>query len=339
MKNYEPNFSDPRILRRINHSLDWVVKYVRPNRSKWLSQREIQRQFGSLSRDLGCWLRDQLLTCTNPFYDSLNGKCREYRLNQSGYTHLCHRIGRTTEFTFTQEQLQEIESGQFNERHRSERFYTDYTHLPRRIRIPQFARQGYRFEYDIECAAHSLLLQYSRQLGLTRPTPLLDQIVKDRRSFRQQLAQDFNLPQQQVKTILTALLMGASLSTWHQNRIFVLIGFNALLLKQISSNPTIQQYRLEISEMWRSIRPSLNLVKGVRFTSKKKNKIYRDLESCVGRVIRDYLNKNSVRFLWEHDGWRSDTAIDINELIRRVRTNTGYQIGIEWTIYETTESS
>ena len=54
----------------------------------------------------------------------------------------------------------------------------------------------------------------------------------------------------------------------------------------------------------------------------------------VARSIRKYLKSKRVRFLWVHDGWQCDKAVDPNELLQRVRTQTGFVLELDWTIYK-----
>jgi len=335
---YRPNLADPRVAKRIIHALDWCEQYMKKPKAQWLSQREIQRHFGSLSRPLGKWLRDSLLICVNPHYDSLNGLCKSYRLNTDTFNKISQDLGKTPEITITEHIESEIASGEFVYTEKSSREYHPLQNLPKRIKRPIFASRGYRHEYDICCSAQTLILQHARHLGFTTPTPFLDEMISDRDSVRRDIADRCQLPKATVKRILTAILNGASLSTWHENHIFQLVDYNRSMISQLKTDAYITGYRSEVRQMWRHIRKSLTLRRSQRLSSKMKSEIYRSLEESVRSVIKRSLRRTTNRAFIEHDGWTCERAIDICELTQEVKRATGFVIELEWTVNESVDS-
>jgi hypothetical protein len=332
--NYTPNFSDARVKRKIEHSLNWVNTYLKPGKDQWLSQREIQKQFGSLSRPLGRWIRDTLLICVNPYFNNLTGQCKTYRINESGFNYAAQQTGYKEQLLVPNKVQDELSTGDFEYKDIGHREYHWLQNLPKRKKVETLAYHGYRYEYDIQCAAQTLCLQYACSLGFTDQTPALDQYINDRSSVRQSIAQRTGLDTDTVKKILTALLNGASISAWHDNTIFSYVNYNKLMIEHIKTDEYIQQYQRDVRSMWKSVRKYQNLKFKERFNAKMKSEIYRSLEESVRVVVKKYLKKSNNRALIEHDGWSSQTAVDIDRLIYEVKQQTGFVIKLDWTIHE-----
>lgn len=339
INDYQPNFTDPRILKRCHKALDWCTTYLTANKAQWLSQREIQRQFGSLSRDLGKYLQRTLLICVNPYYSNLtHAQCKTYKLNLEGYQNLCGLCGHTAKFKATAELEHSLDTGLFEYQNKGHREYHPLQNQPKRIKRPLLAAKGYRHEYDIQCSAQTLLLQHARALGLKTPTPALDQYISDRSSVRLELVSKTGLASKTVKQILTALLNGASLSSWYTNTIFAYVNYNREMIQFLREDSYIQQYQRDVKAMWSEIRKHQSLRYKERFNAKMKSDLYRSLEESVRSVIKKSLRRSKNRAFIEHDGWTCERAVDIDRLCWEVKQHTGFVIALEWTIHEYIDS-
>ena len=334
----QPNFNDPRVNRRIKESLDWVNAYLKPNKDQWLSTREIQRRFGSQSRPLGKWIKDKLLICTNTYYSTASGRCKQYRLNQDGYLSLCASIGYEPQIQLSVKHEEELITGDFEYKEVANREYHPLQNLPKRIKKPLLTSKGYRHEYDIQCCAQTLLLQHARSLGFKKETPALDQYIVNRTQIRDDLSQRLELDTATIKKILTAILNGGSISIWHENMIFAYVGYNKLMIYELRKDTYIQRYQKEVSDMWKFLRGTKSLQKGERFNAKMKSEMYRELEESVRVVIKRHLKRTrNVAFI-EHDGWSSTKPVDIERLCYEVKKQTGFVIELDWTIHEYVET-
>ena len=332
---YTPNFQNPQVQRRLIKSLDWCNTYLSQTKTHWLSQREIQRQFGHQSRPLGLYLRNKLLICVNPYYSNLTESvCRTYKLNIEGYTEICSAIDYLPKYLPPPEIDQSLDTGDFEYQNKGHRLYHPLQNLPKRIKQPLLTSKGYRHEYDIECCAQTLLLQHSQALGFKRPTPALDEYINDRALVRSQLTARCGLDSKTVKQILTALLNGSSLSCWHTNSIFAYVNYNRQMIAHLKEDEYIQQYQRDVRAMWSSIRKHQSLRYKQRFNAKLKSDLYRQLEESVRMVIQRYLKKTKNRAFVEHDGWSCQTAVDTNRLCYEVKQQTGFVIKLDWTIHE-----
>jgi len=332
---YAPNYQNPQVHRRIAKSLDWCNTYLSQTRTHWLSQREIQRQFGHQSRPLGLYLRNQLLTCVNPYYSNLTESvCRTYKLNLNGYHALCTAIGYEPKFKPSQALIETLDTGNFEYETKGHRDYHPLQNLPKRIKRPLLASKGYRHEYDIECCAQTLLLQHAQALGFKRSTAALDRYISDRSSVRSELESKTGLDSKTIKQILTALLNGSTLSCWHTNTIFAYVNYNRQMIDVLREDEFIQQYITDVRGMWKEIRKHQSLRYKERFNAKMKSEKYRFLEESVRVVIQRHLKKTKNRAFVEHDGWSCQTAVDTARLSYEVKQQTGFVIKLDWTIHE-----
>lgn len=335
---YAPNFSDPRVRRASERALAFVEQFIKTE-SHWLSHRQIQRYFGNLSRPLGRYLKDQLLTCTDPYFNMQTGQCKKYCKNQKGIDQLKSDLGIVcAPFVIPNEITEQIASGEFVYKEVANREYHPLQNLPKRIKQPLLSSKGYRYEYDIQCCAQTLILQNARQLGYDKATPNLDQYISDRSSVRQNLSERLGLDEITIKKILTALLNGGSISVWHTNMIFSYVNYNRLMIDHLRGDTYIQGYQKEVRDIWSHIRKTKSLRKGERFNAKMKSEVYRELEESVRVVIKRHLKKTKNRSFIEHDGWSSHRVVDIERLRFEVKQQTGFVIELDWTINEYIDS-
>lgn len=335
---YTPNFSDPRVRRCTERALIWTETYIKPSQAHWLSSREIQRHLGSLSRPLGKYLKEQLLICVDSYFNMSTGVCKSYKLNEQGFRYLCDQIAHKSKLQVTAQTLIELSTGEFEYIEKSHREYHPLQNLPKRIKKPLLTYNGYRYEYDIQCCAQSLILQKAQAVGYKKSTLCLDQYINDRATVRLNLSERLGLDQTTIKKILTAILNGGSISVWHTNMIFSYVNYNRLMIDQLRSDAYIQGYQAEVRGLWDQIRKTKSLRKGERFNAKMKSEVYRELEDSVRSVIKRYLRKNKIKAFIEHDGWSSDKPVDIDRLCWEVKQQTGFVIKLDWTIHEYIEA-
>jgi hypothetical protein len=330
---YTPNFNDPRIQARVERALEFMEQFMRAGKQVPVSQSQINKYFGHSGRALSKWLKANLLECVDDYYNMMTGQCKRYRRNVEGYQRIKELMGiKQVEICLTPKEQEQLTTGDVEYVKRGNRSYHRIQCLPKIIRRNLINRYKMPYEYDIEVCALTLLLQYSRHLGLSKPTPLLDQIVLDRSQVRQQLSQQLALSTDKIKSIMAKILNGGRVSTWHTSKIFEEVDYNPLMIQAIKQNPMIQQYQQEVRDVWSAIRPSLQLSPGERI-DKKKTSVYNQLEEQVTDQIKKYLKKHKIKSFFVHDGWSCDKVVDVSELVRYVRTTTGFDIKLEWTIY------
>jgi hypothetical protein len=288
------------------------------------------------------------LICVNPYYSNLTKSvCKTYRLNLAGYHALCKSIGYEPKFRPTADLQKELATGDFKYTEKSDRSHHPLQNKPRSIKRPLLAANGYRFEYDIQCCVHTLILQHARQLGMTQSTPAMDQLVSDRSQVRQQIADACGISVDQVKSILTKMIQGATLSAYYQNSIFTSVNYNPVVMKNLQTNAQLRDLNEEFKACWSAIKQTMPVRYLTDRTGRQrrrplsggdKSEKYRKLESQVREVIERYLKRDKNRYFFEHDGWSCMIPIDIDRLCYEVKQQTGFVIKLDKAVYEYTES-
>lgn len=344
MNKYEPNFSDPRIRRRVEKALEFC-QLVSSTKANWLSTRQIAKHLSDTSRPLGRYLKTLLLKEVDGHYSMQAGVCKKYLLNKSAADNLAKKIGLRTATLTTKiinRYEDQLETGDFKYNKTSNRQYHPIQSLPRAIKELAMQKYGYNYNYDIVCCAPTLITQYARKLGFKTPTPNIDLYLSNRTQIREQIAQNYSMPVKAVKTAITALFQGAFLSFNRETRIYQELEGNARYIQCLKDDSFVTELRNEIKCVWHQISPTLprqysdkkkknsDEFKLKRVSGRQKAQLYRELEEEIMKEIEKYLKRNNHTYLLEHDGWRSRDMIDPIELRDLVRTKTGYLIDIDW---------
>lgn len=338
MANYVPNFKDPRIQKRCIGALEFCEQHLAHRKITWISRKEIYKHFGNTSRDLGKYLKDLLLKTEDSYFNMSTGQCKKYSLDRNGFTNLKQSLGiDEVPFGVTDAVSQQLESGAFEYTRLSDREFHSLQFKPKYKKQRILRKFGYRYEFDIKTAAHTLILQYARGLGYNEPTPALDLYIRNKDQIREELAESAGIDSSQTKRILTGILQGASLSPWHTNLIFAQVNYRRDVLEHLRSNTFIKQYQEEVRSIWKHIKNTRGVTE--RMSGRVKSAIYRELESSVRCCIQKYLKKHKNIHFFEHDGWTCREMPDVNQLLQQVKRQTGFVIELDCTIYEQDESS
>jgi hypothetical protein len=172
---------------------------------------------------------------------------------------------------------------------------------------------------------------------MNSPTPALDEYIADRTTVRERLANECGISVEQVKQVLTAMIQGGTLSSFHENRIFQMLNYNKTSLSNLQVNPYVLEFKEECKIIWKTIKPTMS-VGTRRLNGRDKSELYRVLEESVRVVIQRYLKKEKNKYFFEHDGWTCARAVDIDLLILEVKRQTGLVIELDWTIHEYNDS-
>lgn len=344
--NYQPNPKNKAFIRRANLALAFVDTYVK-NTPNWLSQKWIEdpKHFGSHRNELSAWLKAQLLVCVDPHFNYLTGKCKKYVKNAEGYKLVTDLLaGNTTATELTNRQQQELDTGKFDYTSKSLRDYTWAQFLPKRKRNSILNNNGYKYHYDIESAAPTLLLQSARCQNPSLLAQNLEYYINNRSEMREKIAVACHITEEQVKGVVNSILQGGIISGWESNKTFnEILNRNYSAVHLLNTNKDIIALKQDIRDLWASLRGVIpvrytinkqGISQRAKISSREKSDYYRLLEQQVSKPIRKYLKKKSVRVLWIHDGWACDEAIEPSEIVQVVKKQTGYAIKLDWTIYE-----
>lgn len=358
------NFQDPRVQKRSRQCMDFAINYF-GNKTRPASRNLLNEHFGKSNNPVSQYLRQIMLIVVDEHYNMATGKCKTYKINIQGLNYVDQVLAGTYTNSFkeycllaqshSEEKLkmrqldqskkliekhkQEIRTGRFRMSKKSQRSHHPLQNIPSLFRAELFAQEGYRYDYDIQCCAPTLLVQLARKKGMTKPTPACDLLLADRKKFREEISVECSIDPKQTKQIINALFQGGKLSTHYSCELYTdLLEYNAYAIHRLQRSDLLCQLRKEISMMWRYIgkdipRGLVELKSGKlrrrALTPRMKAQIYRELESCVRTHIERYLRREYIRFLFEHDGWRCDQLIDMDCLIHYVRSRAGYNIRLD----------
>jgi phage-related protein len=359
--SYQPNFSDPRVRRRVKRAVGFVCGVFSPVRSHSWSTRYIDRWLGQAQNPLSQYLRTQLLIETNSHWNKDTGQCKQYRLNSSGAQFLSDACGFRVDnnnsnnyhivLQVAQEEYQaELESGVFEYTDKSSRLWHPLQNFRREIKHSVLSQSGYQYHYDIECCAMTLIHQHSQRIpehvldGTWQQGPMdlylfaLREYIRDRTRIREQIAQDCEIDPDTVKRIINAVLAGAQISRNPSTAVYQMLQGDLARIEFLKQHEYLTQLRADIRTCWEHIRPTMGrrtvIMKSggqrrLPISSKQKWSVYFDLERQVLNEIREYLTHNNNRHFLEHDGWSCEIPVDLVQLKQQIRNNTGFQIEFE----------
>lgn len=345
---YTPDFACKRTQKRIRRAVGFAVSCLSDKPREW-STRALDRHIGYTHKPLGKYLREKLLVeCDERYlFGTAGSRCKTYRRNYTGvielinasgvfsnaYTHK-HTLVPTKEIAraYVEETFPEIQSGAFEYRERSDRLWHHLQNVRSDIRKPLLAEHGYRYEYDIDCAAPTLIFQLARQSGLTHRsrTDLIEAYIDDPTPYRQQLAQEIGCDEKTAKRIINARFAGATLRA--NRSIHSYLDYNWRQLGLLKQSPWFQQFSKQIKKCWDKIKLDLGVR---RLSPRDKWSIYFQQERQVMGVVRRELDKTGCRYFLEHDGWRCDEWIDpyALQLLIRKRYNKTVKFSYEiWAV-------
>ena len=367
---YTPNFTDPRVQKRTRLALAFIERtFVIHNTTISLSNRLIHSRdnLGMMNDNLSKYLRRLLLVVVNDTFrfNSDFNRSKQYRVNYTGYQYLTKILNQETQLTWAEyrqqhvtspeqteqeynEQLadrlfqkhsDEIASGLFDMKTKSNRDYHSLQFIPNTIRDRKFAKQGYIHVYDIQACAVTLLVQQARRNGLTQATPAIEKYTQDRTRTRHTIANETGCSYDQVKRAITSLFQGSRLT--HMSRIYPeVFDSNYPLMIAFSQHPLVCELKEQIRLLWPYLLDESKRTwyldrNGVRkrkpFSGQQKAQVYRELEQQVMRSVKKFIKRSerSCRLMTEHDGWRTDRLIDLPALEDYVRQQTGFDIRID----------
>ena len=339
MKKYNPNYNDPRVQLRINRSIDYALANLSKDKPTQWATRQIDKWFGSSHNKLSSMIRSELLICTDPYYNPEKGIAKKYLLNLDGVVKLAHKVGRNIipcAVHIRKEKLtsadnlyaQQIELGNFEYKLKSNRLWNDIQNLDNATRKPLFTNYGYIYEYDIVSSAPNILTQYARAQGLIKNIDTIDDYLKDTAYYRNRLAKLLSCDLKTAKQLITSRFAGARFGV--RNSIINQLNYNWHQYNTLKADPWYLELTVDIKTLWDSIKCARG---GTRLNARDKWEIYFSQELRVMKSVHRYMDKYSMRYFHEHDGWRCDQAIDVRKLKLHVERTSGYWLEFDEEIH------
>lgn len=360
---YAPNLNNPQrgkqIREKIKLACGWAYATFY-NRETVCSRNTISKRLGRSNDALGNYLRTKLLICVNSHIKfgvaGETGIAKTYTLNMRGYQELLAILdgkeaepieftpgemkGRTKECVeafLERESLthtEEIQTGQFKLEDKNKRLFHSLQHLPKELKAI-FWKGKLDFNYDIECCAPTLIYQQAKAFGLTGDFEVMELMLSDVKAFRQSLADRTGITYQQAKVLINALFCGATLGRGNRFELFRLIGSSFPKMEALRDDAYLAGLRQEIKDMWKCIAAHYPFVRRrdkagrmMPLSCKQKWSFYFEYERLVLDEVREYLSGKGIKCFPEHDGWRTNEEVDVQDLQSYLSGNLGFSLKI-----------
>lgn len=350
------DYSKKPTQKRALKVLNWIELRMKSNFVVPLSRTELYDVFGNTSRTPGKELKQLVLEVADPWYNMNGGICIKYRKRPDGIQEIKQGLGLDSKW---QPQLntrlqQEIESGAFEYTEKSNRLFHPAQFIPKQFRNQELYKKGYRWSYDIEACAPTLLYQYAQRLyqqqwlelsslkKARRPhiltLPLIEEYILNRSVVRQRVARACEISEENTKLVINALFQGSRLSAWPHSKLFLDLNQDYDAVKKLQHNQDIINLLRELRDLWSIIKETLPVryltsVCGKqvrqRVSGKEKSQVYLKLERQICEILRGELVTMTNRHLWMHDGWYCTRVVDSDRLCEIVKQKTSYLIKLE----------
>lgn len=357
---YSPNFNDPRVVKRIKKAIGFASGVLSPRKSHSWSTTYIDQFFGHQSSQLGKYLRDALLIVTNKHWDMAQGKCKEYISNEQGLTYLRNQIKGIhtapyciTSFSpwqeynqiaevFSEQYADELITKQFNYKDQSNRLWHPLQHVKREAKSIVLANAGLVHQYDIDCCAPTLIMQYAEQCGMDLYLFAIRGYLKDKQQFREQLADDLLISEKSAKILINALFCGAKIGHSSEFATSPLLLNDPVRINKAKVHPFIVGLKEDIKICWEYIEPftvrkSITQPNGKQrklpMSSKTKWAVYFDQERKVLNAMDCYLKTGDNHCFLEHDGWSCHHRLDESDVEQYIKQATNFRIKLSFALH------
>lgn len=357
-KEYQPNFSDPRIVKKSMEVISWCELNLSVERKLRKSHRTLREIFGPTGNKLSKWLRDNLIIQSG--YFEKGGQCYEYILRKGGIEEIkklikdnfkpgeekqkSRRIKKTLLLDdnndvvvdennvkfLTQKLREQIKKLEFEYNSKGWRDYNPLQNI-KRVNKQKFWSDKLPHDYDISAAAPTILLQYSERLGLISiVNSSLRDYLDNKNEYREHVRSLIEIEGEEgiqiAKKILNGLFNGAILSKneSYPCQIYLLVNMDNKKMDRLINDKKIRHLRANIGYIWRQLkRKHFKLEKG-RIKSGEKWNLYFMLEFNIMKEVYSYLDNKKIKYFKEHDGFRTNKKVNINEIEKLIEDRTAF---------------
>ena len=357
---YTPNFNDQRVVNRCKNAIGFACALTSKDKPRQLAQAFIEKHFGMSNNPLSQFLRRELLVCVDDTYDMHRKICKQYILNTTGLQLLRDRLNGNkqvyntypsiiqvddiaVEWANSQYEV-ELETLDFAYVEKSHRLYNNIQNIRREARAQLLALRGLRFDYDIDTAAPTLLYQHSFKTpsATGQVLSVIEHYINNKDSVRNRLSTESGLSVENIKGILNAMFSGGFLTTYARSSVFALCDKDPAVVKFLQQHPFILGLKADIKTMWEPIKADAkpeyywtktNKHRKRPFNPRCKWNIYFKLERTVIDEIISYCKEIHTNYFLEHDGFRTDKRIDVQDLALYIQEGTGYSVNLKEVLY------
>ena len=340
MKIQSPNFNNRRTRKTIMNAYAFVNAMMGHDTKAPISFEVLLKEFSSCQSVTGKWLRYHLLECVDENYSMYVGTCKKYRKRPEGIQLIEEILDVYREFNahtgltrkeFNQKlnldlsvdwAMKRYPFDQITYKEKSNRYWHGAQNLRKSVRNEYLKRNGLKYQYDLVCAAQTLLYDRFKTTSNKRLHTIESYLI-DRDAFRHHLAKELQLPISSIKTILTSMFAGARLSKI--GSIYEACQYDKARIEWIKQDPEMIQLKKEITFMWKKLKPQIE-TEGTRLGPRDKWRYYFKLEKQVMDVI---INETNTKHYIIHDCIATEDELDTNQLTNKIFSLTGINIQLE----------
>jgi hypothetical protein len=292
--SYNPNFNDKRIQKRIRSAYGFTKGALSTTEPHAWAKVVLDKHLGRTNDDLGNYLRNILLICTDSRYrfNIKKGEPKKYVSNQQGLDYLRDILYGSCKQDFTQwaqnnggkknlisltttspsvrllfdhycinkfveeEYGDELQKLEFNYTDKSNRLWHPIQNIKKNYKKSIFASHHLNYQYDIDSCAPTLLHQYSHKLDMDLYLFALRSYLKDKTMIRNELAKQLDISPKVIKIIINALFCGARIGLG-DFAISKLLDNDKAKIQWLKQDPYVTELRSDIKTMWSYIEPSM----------------------------------------------------------------------------------
>lgn len=347
-----PNLHNRRTYKRVYDALAFVNATFVNDEARPATRDHLNKYFSQSNSVTGRWLRHHLLKEVDESFNMWLGQSKRYIRNEDG----CKLIEELLEIskpynafsglTMKDKHLtldmkmavewavKEFDFDKIEYEYKTYRHWHPVQSLRKLVRAEYLKRNGVTEQYDLVCAAQTLLYQlYQRETG--KSLDMIESYIANRDTVRNRLATEMELPVKKVKTIITALFAGARVVANVHNAIYQECYYDKSRIEWMKQDVYFNLLRDEIHEMWTALKPYVEHVKEDDtsqrvLTSANKWRLYFSLEEVIMNVIREHLEANNKKYFLIHDAICTETdALDITTIRSHIYNRTKFNINIE----------
>lgn len=285
MKKYTPNLNKSDVRRTVENSVAFVTAVMSDTPRRW-SKSFLEKHLPRSNSNLGRYLRNVLLVCSDNHYSMDQGIPKEYRINKTGITELklslINNIAApeddvATDHNLTDSELkkiaeydqwivsqwvrrefsEEIENLNFHYEDKSNRLWHNLQFVKREFKKPILASMGLVYDYDISSAAPTLLLQHAQHHGMTDKLSAIEHYISNKKQVRSDLAHASDSDIKTIKVLVNSLFCGARLGTNSQFALYNLFDGDVSKIEYLKQDQFISELRDNIKLMWNHISKSM----------------------------------------------------------------------------------
>ncbi len=299
-----------------------------------ISAKELTKLLGNQCKPLGAYLRLGLIQFG--FYSIENHQAYSYKPNKEFCNKLKAELGLTDTPRLTpvpkSDKVFTVARREYQGPRRGSRIYPWWSYTCSKERVDRFLMQfNSYFDYDIEVARPTILLQmYEKKVNHTllansdkHQLSTWRFLVRDRSSFRKQIATDIGVSYEEVKDILQSVTNGGYVSTSPANSACKKLGIiKADLFRR---HPLYQGLRSDFKTLREVLFPDTSAA----VVKKAMYALYERTEDRIMSLVDQELHKMGVNAWFIHDGFFTHQEVDVRCLEEAIQNQIQLSVKIE----------